>query len=104
MGNLYIFQIRFTPENWGIGTVFQENSLIPHLSVAENIFLTREPRNASGLIDWKRMYGECDRWIRELGVKPHQSANAGEAALRSRSTNCGNCKSLFTESVDRYSG
>ena len=52
----------------GIGTVFQENSLIPHLSVAENIFLTREPRNASGLIDWKRMYGECDRWIRELGV------------------------------------
>ena len=52
----------------GIGTVFQENSLIPHLSVAENVFLTREPRNAAGLIDWKRMYGECDRWIRELGV------------------------------------
>lgn len=52
----------------GIGTVFQENSLIPHLSVAENVFLTREPRNAAGLIDWKRMYSECDRWIRELGV------------------------------------
>lgn len=52
----------------GIGTVFQENSLIPHLNVAENVFLTREPRNAAGLIDWKRMYRECDRWIRELGV------------------------------------
>ena len=52
----------------GIGTVFQENSLIPHLNVAENVFLSREIRNKSGVIDWKRTYEECDRWIRELGV------------------------------------
>ena len=52
----------------GIGTVFQENSLIPHLNVAENVFLTREIRNAAGYIDWKRTYEECDRWIHELGV------------------------------------
>ncbi|WP_298023171.1 sugar ABC transporter ATP-binding protein [uncultured Dysosmobacter sp.] len=52
----------------GIGTVFQENSLIPHLNVAENVFLTREIRTASGTIDWKRTYEECERWIRELGV------------------------------------
>jgi len=58
----------------GIGTVFQENSLIPHLNVAENVFLTRELRNASGAIDWKRTYAECERWISELGVNhidPH---------------------------------
>ncbi len=52
----------------GIGTVFQENSLIPHLNVAENVFLSREIRNKAGAIDWKRTYEECDRWIRELGV------------------------------------
>lgn len=52
----------------GIGTVFQENSLIPHLNVAENVFLTRELRNTAGVIDWKRTYEECDKWIRELGV------------------------------------
>ncbi len=52
----------------GIGTVFQENSLIPHLNVAENVFLSRELRNKAGAIDWKRTYEECDRWIRELGV------------------------------------
>ena len=52
----------------GIGTVFQENSLIPHLNVAENVFLSREIRNKSGVIDWKRTYEECNRWIRELGV------------------------------------
>ena len=58
----------------GIGTVFQENSLIPHLNVAENVFLTREIRNAAGVIDWGRTYAECEKWIRELGVthiNPH---------------------------------
>ena len=54
--------------NLGIGTVFQENSLIPHLNVAENVFLTREIRNSAGAIDWKKTYEECERWIRELGV------------------------------------
>ena len=38
----------------GIGTVFQENSLIPHLNVAENVFLSREIRNTAGVIDWDR--------------------------------------------------
>lgn len=52
----------------GIGTVFQENSLIPHLSVAENIFLSREIRGKSGLIDWKKTYEECRRWTNELGI------------------------------------
>lgn len=52
----------------GIGTVFQENSLIPHLNVAENVFLTREIRGATGAIDWKKTYAECKRWIQELGV------------------------------------
>lgn len=52
----------------GIGTVFQENSLIPHLNVAENVFLSREIRNKAGIIDWKRTYEECNRWIYELGV------------------------------------
>ena len=52
-----------------IGTVFQENSLIPHMTVAENVFLTREIKNHAGLIDWNRMYSECVRWGKELGVE-----------------------------------
>ncbi|MCD8138492.1 MAG: sugar ABC transporter ATP-binding protein [Planctomycetaceae bacterium] len=53
---------------FGIGTVFQENSLLPHLSVAANVYLTREIRDRFGLIDWRRTYAECRRWCAELGV------------------------------------
>lgn len=52
-----------------IGTVFQENSLVPHMTVAENIFLTREIKNRSGLVDWKKMRSETIRWGQELGVE-----------------------------------
>ena len=38
----------------GISTVYQEVNLCPNLTVAENLFIGREPRKA-GLIDWKTM-------------------------------------------------
>jgi monosaccharide-transporting ATPase len=39
----------------GISTVYQEINLIPMLSVAENIFLGRQPQGSrSSLIDWSR--------------------------------------------------
>ena len=37
----------------GIATVFQELSLIPQMTVAENIWLAREPLRAGGLVDAK---------------------------------------------------
>ena len=39
----------------GIATIYQEINLAPHRSIAENIFLAREPRNALGLVDRRRM-------------------------------------------------
>jgi ribose transport system ATP-binding protein len=40
-------------KNAGISTVFQELSLIPQMTVAENIWLTREPLNRFGMVDQK---------------------------------------------------
>jgi len=43
----------------GIATIYQELNLAPHRTVAENIFLAREPRGAFGLVDRRRMRADA---------------------------------------------
>jgi inositol transport system ATP-binding protein len=52
----------------GIVTIYQELSLIPTLSVAENIFIGRAPLGAFGLIDWRKMHEEARRIIARVGL------------------------------------
>ena len=76
----------------GISVIYQEFNLIPHLSIAENIFLGREPTNAWGAIDWKKMHDmtrkllsqldmnvEPDVKISELGVAQKQMVEISKA-------------------------
>lgn len=51
----------------GISTIYQEINLIPYLSVAENIFLGREPKKA-GRIDWNRINQEAHAIIDDMGI------------------------------------
>ena len=51
----------------GIATIYQEVNLVPLRSVAENIFMGREPRRL-GLIDWRRMNADSARLLSELGL------------------------------------
>lgn len=51
----------------GISTVYQEVNLCPNLSVAENIFIGREPTRA-GRIQWKRMRSEAAKLVDRLGL------------------------------------
>src|SRR3972149_4085515 len=50
-GRLVRFRNPRDAQDAGIAIIFQELNLIPHLSVAENIFLGREPLAVTGLID-----------------------------------------------------
>ncbi|HEY3444150.1 MAG TPA: sugar ABC transporter ATP-binding protein [Paludibaculum sp.] len=49
----------------GIGMVHQESLLAPHLSVAENIYLGREPRRGLGWVDRPRAVRDAARLIDE---------------------------------------
>ena len=51
----------------GVSTIYQEINLVPFRSVAENIFMGREPRRW-GLIDWRRMNAEAAALLGRLGV------------------------------------
>ncbi len=42
----------------GIAIVYQEMTLVPKLTVGENIFLGKEPRNRVGGIDWDKLYAD----------------------------------------------
>ncbi len=45
----------------GVGVFYQELSLIPQLTVAENLFLRRPPRSRAGLVDRRRLRREASR-------------------------------------------
>lgn len=51
----------------GIGAIYQEFYLIPHLSVAENIMLGQIPKKGFG-IDFSQMYKNAEIVIAKLGV------------------------------------
>jgi monosaccharide-transporting ATPase len=51
----------------GISTIYQEVNLVPFRSVAENIFMGREPRRW-GFINWRQMNTEAAELLARLGV------------------------------------
>jgi ribose transport system ATP-binding protein len=54
----------------GISMIYQEFNLSPYLSVAENIFLGREPRiGRTPLIDWRRMYADARAILAQIKVE-----------------------------------
>ncbi|RDW20699.1 multiple monosaccharide ABC transporter ATP-binding protein [Oceanobacillus chungangensis] len=60
-------------ENLGIVIVHQELALIPHLSIAENIFLGNEQTNR-GIIDWKKTIIETRQLLKKvrLNIDPEE--------------------------------
>ncbi|AIA03391.1 sugar ABC transporter ATP-binding protein [Streptomyces noursei] len=72
-------------ERLGIATIYQEFNLVPGLTVAENVFLGRQPRTALGLIDKKAMRARAADLLRRvrLDVSPNTPvAELGIARLQ----------------------
>jgi simple sugar transport system ATP-binding protein len=50
-----------------IATVFQHSMVVPGLTVAENVFLGRQPRRGPGFVDWRRMRDQARKVMAEWG-------------------------------------
>ena len=68
----------------GIAMIFQEFSLVPTLSVAQNVFLTRELRDRLGLIDDDQAERRTREIFRDMGldVDPGRSVDTLPTAYR----------------------
>jgi galactofuranose transport system ATP-binding protein len=64
----------------GISTIYQEVNLVPQRSVAENMFLGREPRRF-GLIDWRRIEREAAAVLEGFGLAIDPRRAVGELSI-----------------------
>ncbi|MFM1653014.1 sugar ABC transporter ATP-binding protein [Brevibacillus sp. B_LB10_24] len=55
-------------QKYGISLIHQEISLVPYLSIAENIYLGREPLAKTGFIDKKTMFGQAQQFLDEFDL------------------------------------
>jgi galactofuranose transport system ATP-binding protein len=65
----------------GIGTVYQEVNLLPNLSVAENVYLGRQPRTRLGLVDGRRMERDARALLSRYGLAIDPGALLGSYSV-----------------------
>lgn len=74
----------------GIAIIHQELNLLPGLSVAENIFLGREPRTRLGSIDWPTMKARATDLLGRAQARPCLACRQGRGAGCRHAANGGN--------------
>lgn len=67
-GQAVVFRDVLEAQQAGIGIIHQELNLIPHLTVAANIFIGREPRTRFGTLDEKKMNADTIALLGRLHV------------------------------------
>ncbi len=67
-------------QSHGISTVYQEVNLCPNLTVAENLFIGREPRKF-GFIDWKTMKSQASQLLKDLDIDADASDKLEECSI-----------------------
>lgn len=56
-------------QKYGISIIHQEIVLVPYLSIAENIYLGREPLTKAGFIDKKTMYENARKFLHDFDLE-----------------------------------
>jgi simple sugar transport system ATP-binding protein len=67
-----------------VATVYQHSMLVPTLTVAENMFLNRQPRRGGGPVHWSRMRADATRVLRDWGIELDVTMLAGAISVEQR--------------------
>ncbi len=67
--------------NSGISVIYQELALVSQMTVAENIFLGREPRKYFGIVDKKRLKIEAKKLLKQLGFEVDMDMEVGDMTV-----------------------
>ena len=70
-----------TMQQMGISYIHQELNLVEYMTVAQNIFLSREPKNKFGLIDYPKMNRDAGALLGELGEKISPTAKVASLKI-----------------------
>ncbi|MGI8311761.1 sugar ABC transporter ATP-binding protein [Saccharopolyspora hattusasensis] len=65
----------------GVTVIYQELTLAPHLSVAENIFLNRLPKGRWGHVDWSALRRRSAELLERLGIALDVDARVGTLSI-----------------------
>ena len=68
----------------GVAMIFQELSVLPNLSVSENLFVLREPRGLGWRVDMGRMLADARALIERYGFELDAAARAGDLGFAQR--------------------
>lgn len=77
-GQLVSFTNTKDAQRAGIAMIYQELNLVPYLTIAENIFLGREPVNKAGVIDYQRMNMDSANLLSQLDLRVDPTVLVGE--------------------------
>ena len=67
-----------------IATVFQHSMVVPGLTVAENVFLGRQPLRRAGVVDWRRMREQTRKVMTDWGFDVNADTACGNLTVEQR--------------------
>ena len=68
----------------GIGMVHQELSVLPNISIQENIFMNRLPKTPLGTVNWKKLYSDSKKVLESIGIDVNPNMLLGRLSVADR--------------------